>query len=412
MFDVWADVMGKPCLVGNLFANSSRHETGVHVSFAYAQTWLKDPHGYAIDPETLPLREGTFHFDGLFPAMDDGAPDRWGRILIRRERPSVKLNALDYLFGLSDHMRVGNLRYCEAGTQRFQGLGNEIPPLVRIPDLLAAADRIETGNECRDDLRLLLGAGSPVGGARPKASVVLNDGRLAIAKFPKADDERSIAKGEILALRLAAMSGINVAEHDLLSIAGKDVSVIVRFDRIGNERLGFISARTLLGGMQGDLASYVDLADAMRKHCAFPERDLRELWSRIVFSRLVGNCDDHLRNHGFLRTASGWELSPAYDINPVPLNEQRAMSATRISDTGSQGIQTALECASMFCISGDQANQILKRQVEVIRGWMRQKFLSPRDKKAYQSAFNGDQVEIAKTLVGVRGSLRGSRLRV
>src|SRR5437870_106434 len=142
-------------------------------------------------------------------------------------------------------------------------------------------------------------------------------------KFPKPDDTRNIAAGEILALALAAEAGIQVAEHQIVPVGGQGVAVITRFDRVGRNRIPFISAATLLALPQGDQAAYTMLADGIRQFGNNVPGDLRELWRRLVFSLLASNYDDHLRNHGFLMHESRrWSLSPAYDINPVPEMDQ------------------------------------------------------------------------------------------
>jgi len=161
--------------------------------------------------------------------------------------------------------------------------------LKRLDALLRATDAIHSETETGQDLRFLLGAGSPLGGARPKAAVSLADERLALAKFPKPDDTRDIAAGEILALTLTAQAGIQVAEHRLVPVDGHSVAVITRFDRTGRTRVPFISAVTLLGLPQGEAGAYTLLADGIRQFGDDVPGYLRELWRRLVFSLLAGN---------------------------------------------------------------------------------------------------------------------------
>lgn len=184
--------------------------------------------------------------------MQDCGPDRWGRILIERAVRKQILDrkpyrGIDYVLALDDTARIGAMRFRSEPTGPFlAATAGKLPPIVSLAALLRAADAIHGGTETAADLRFLLGAGSPLGGARPKCAVTLNDGRLAIAKFPQPDDVRDIAAGEVLALHLAKQAGINVVESQLITVGGRSVSVITRFDRTGEQRLPFISANSLL----------------------------------------------------------------------------------------------------------------------------------------------------------------------
>jgi serine/threonine-protein kinase HipA len=241
-------------------------------------------------------------------------------------------------------------------------------------------------------LRFLLGAGSPLGGARPKSAVSLADERLAIAKFPKPDDTRDIAAGEILALTLAAHAGIQIAEHRLVAVGGHSVAVITRFDRAGKNRIPFISAATLLGLPQGDQGAYTLLADGIRQFGNDVPSDLRELWRRLVFSLLASNYDDHLRNHGFLMHEPGrWSLSPAYDINPVPEVDRVRISKTAITeDQQEPTIASALAAAPRFGLKASESKKILREVFATVTGWRktgRQLRLKASTLDAYASAF-------------------------
>ncbi|MCX6930637.1 MAG: type II toxin-antitoxin system HipA family toxin, partial [Verrucomicrobia bacterium] len=312
---------GQTLLVGRLHAATR----GTAVSFEYAPEWLKRGGAFPIDPTSLPLQAGAQHSPVLFGAIQDCGPDRWGRILIERAvRKKVLAQKpyrdIDYMLALDDASRLGALRFRLDSSSPFLAVSTgKLPPLIRLQALLRAADAIHSETDTAADLRFLLGAGSPLGGARPKAAVSLADGRLALAKFPKPDDTRDIAGGEILALTLAAEAGIRVVEHRLVPVGRHSVAVITRFDRAGNVRIPFVSGASLLGLSQGNPGAYTLLADAIRQFGHDVAGDLGELWRRLVFSLLASNYDDHLRNHGFLMHEAGrWSLSPAYDLNPVP----------------------------------------------------------------------------------------------
>lgn len=369
--------------------------------FEYDASWINDSAAFAIDPATLPLQLGPFasgHEQSAFPgAIRDSAPDRWGRLLIRRalrkSGESRPLTEVDYLLAINDYTRVGALRFRRLGELEFSENvgGRKVPPLVRLPALLNAADAVHGSEETTDDLRLLLNEGSPLGGARPKSVVQDAQGQLAIAKFPKPDDDRSIAHGEVLALTLARQAGVDAAEARVESVAGRSVSLIQRFDRNGTTRIPFISAMTLLNARDGEEAAYTDIADAIRTHGARPIEDLHQLWRRVVLSILIGNLDDHLRNHGFLHVAEGWVLSPAYDLNPVPLEEKVRELTTWISDEGPEAdTELAMDACEFFALKRDEARGILEEVASVVRDWRHVAQglgMTRTDQRAYASAF-------------------------
>ena len=256
--EVNIDWKGETYLVGRLHAA----DRGVSVSFEYASEWFQRNDAFAIDPTSLPLQRGAHHGGTLFGAIQDCGPDRWRRILVERAVRKKVLTQkpyrdIDYVLALDDVARVGALRFrLNAESSFLAAASGKLPPLVRLSALLRATDAIHSETETAQDLRFLLGAGSPLGGARPKSAVNLADDRLAIAKFSKPDDMRDIAAGEILALTLAAQAGIQVSEHRLVSVGGNSVAVITRFDRAGKNRISFISASSLLGLPQGDPGAY------------------------------------------------------------------------------------------------------------------------------------------------------------
>ncbi|HEY6852141.1 MAG TPA: HipA domain-containing protein [Terracidiphilus sp.] len=178
--------------------------------------------------------------------------------------------------------------------------------------LLDASEHVYDEVETAEDLRLLLAPGSSLGGARPKASVRDRDGSLAIAKFPHHADRISTVLWEALALKLASAAGINAAIGRVERVAGRPVFLLRRFDREGTKRQPFLSAMSMLGAVDHETRSYLEIADAIQRYGAAPMEDLHELWRRIVFSVLISNTDDHLLNHGFLYEGNrGWRLSPA-----------------------------------------------------------------------------------------------------
>lgn len=397
--EVHIDHAGETRLVGRCrYVAKARSQSSV---FEYADGWLGYRDAFALDPANLPLRQNPVYTSSdksaLPGAMRDTVPDRWGRQLIRRafrnSGETRSLSEIDYLLAINDQTRLGALRYKREGEDEFDhGIGRyRVPPLIQLPALLNAADAVQGNTETADDLKLLLNEGSPLGGARPKSAVVDRDGLLAIAKFPKPDDDRSIPHGEILALALAKKSGLNVASGRLETVAGRPVALIRRFDRAGENRIPFLSAMSLLGLNDGDAATYTDIAECIRMYSSAPTEDLHELWRRIVFGVMIGNLDDHLRNHGFLYDGDDkWRLSPAYDLNPVPLEEMVRELTTWISDEGSEAeLDLAYRAAPFFALKDEEAARIAGEVAAGLQGWRdlaRQFGMSAADTAVYATA--------------------------
>jgi serine/threonine-protein kinase HipA len=293
--------------------------------------------------------------------------------------------------------RIGALRYRREGERDFDhDIGNyRVPPLIQLPALVNAADAVQTNTETAQDLKLLLNEGSPLGGARPKSAVVDEDGSLAIAKFPKLDDDRSIPHGEVLAMTLARKAGLTVPDVRLLEVAGRPVALIKRFDRRGNQRIPFLSAMSLLGLNDGDDATYTDIAESIRMYSSEPIVDLHELWRRVVFNVLIGNLDDHLRNHGFLYDRDDkWRLSPVYDLNAVPLEEKARELTTWISEEGPDAdLEQARRAAKFFALKDEQAETIIGEVSAALVGWRnsaRRLGMSAADIAIYATAIMSD----------------------
>ena len=405
--EVHFDWRGQTHLVGRLYAD----EHGQAVTFEYVPEWLQRQDACAIDPTALPLRSGPHHSATLFGVMQDCGPDRWGRVLIERAARKNVLSRkpyrdIDYVLALDDVARVGALRFRLDATGPFLAAGTgKLPPLLRLQALLRATDAVHAESETAQDLRFLLGAGSPIGGARPKCAIRLANDALAIAKFPKPDDMRDIAAGEILALSVAREAGIRTAEHRLVSVGKQSVAVITRFDRQGQTRIPFISAASLLGADPGGSAAYTQLGDGIRQFGHNVPGDLRELWRRLIFSLLASNYDDHLRNHGFLMLAPGrWSLSPAYDLNPVPeIERARASQMAIAEDTKAPTIAGALDAAPRFGLPPAEARRILREVFAAVSGWRKTGLrlgIRPATLEAYASAFEQPLMEEAAGLVG------------
>lgn len=376
---VYADLGGQPHLVGRLYAHNNKgRETA---SFEYEAAWLADPQRYALEP-ALSLGPGPYHASrGLFGAIGDSAPDRWGRTLMKRaearraeaekSRPRT-LYEVDYLLRVADETRQGALRFADEPGGRFLAHdGAPVPPLISLPKLLSATDALLDDAETAAELKLLLAPGSSLGGARPKASVREKDGRLAIAKFPKKDDDYAAVEWEFVALELARRAGIVTPSFRLESIAGRAVLILRRFDREGAVRLPFLSAMSMIGATDNEAHSYLELVDALRRYGAASATDGAELWRRVVFSIMISNTDDHLRNHGFLYEGPrGWRLSPVYDVNPVPVEVKERVLTTMISENdGMASLDLALSVAAEFGLKKQEATTIGAQVGAAVADW-------------------------------------------
>ena len=401
--EIYIDQAGETYLVGRCrYVAKHRGQSSV---FEYADHWLDNPNAFALDPANLPLDGGLIYTtsdkSALPGALRDTAPDRWGQQLIKRAFRKAgeerALSEIDYLLAITDQTRIGALRYKRENEEGFNhNIGHyRVPPLIRLPALMNAADAVQANTETAEDLKLLLNEGSPLGGARPKSAVIDNDGTLSIAKFPKSDDDRSIPHGEVLAMKLADKAGLNVSAARLEDVAGRPVALITRFDRHGGQRIPFLSAMSLLGLNDGNEATYTDIAECIRMYSSEPVADLHELWRRIVFGVLIGNLDDHLRNHGFLYDKDGqWRLSPAYDLNPVPLVEKARELTTWISEEGPDAdLDIARRAAPYFALKDDQADRIITEVSVALQGWQhtaRQLGMSAADIDLYTTAIQSE----------------------
>jgi serine/threonine-protein kinase HipA len=377
---VYLDIAGEPVLVGRLWARARRGAESA--SFEYDPAWLGRRGAFALDPE-LPLARGPFHTErAIFNAFTDPAPDRWGQTLLRRherararneKRQPRTLLAVDFLTLVDDETRLGALRFKDADAPAgpfLASTGRRVPPVIELPKLLSATTRIVEDHETDEDLQLVLAPGTSLGGARPKASVRDPQGRLLIAKFPRNDDEWPVTRWEAATLTLARAAGVDVPEWKLQPVLRRPVVMLRRFDRREGTRVPFMSALTALGAADGDARSYLEIVEVLRREGSQVDRDLRQLWRRVVFNVLVSNTDDHPRNHGFVRDARGWRLSPAYDMNPVPLDVKPRVLALAIDEVdGTASLETAMAVAPAFGIASAEARGIAGEVGRAVARW-------------------------------------------
>lgn len=246
-----------------------------------------------------------------------------------------------------------------------------MPGLLDLPVLLHASEHLERDETESEDLRVLLRDGSSLGGARPKTHVRRDDGSFGIAKLPcPGRDEWDVIRWEHVALTLARRAGIRVPEHELVGVEGRPVLIVRRFDRAAEQRIGYVSAMTMLEARDGDTRSYLEVAEAIETFSPAPTEDLGELWRRIVFSVLISNTDDHLRNHGFLRTeTSGWSLAPAFDLNPDPRPGSKHLRTTIDENDAAANLQIAYAVAPLFRLSQPAAHAVVAQVAAATRQW-------------------------------------------
>ena len=362
------------------------HDRGT-LRFAYDPAWLKSPQAFALDPD-LSLGEGSYFPNaeaGNFRVFDDSAPDRWGQTLMkRREALAAKdegrkprtLYAWDFLLGVEDVTRQGALRYRRPGEQAF--LAHEtltVPPAASLRELEIVAGeitakRIDDLKALRQWLKVLVAPGASLGGARPKASYTETNGSLWIAKFPARDDARDVGAWEALVQQLAARAGIEVPASELRRFSGEYHTFCVqRFDRSGVRRRFYASAMALLRKDQSEGTSYLELAEFLHTRGAKDhiEADLEQLFRRVAFNVAIDNRDDHLRNHGFLLTTTGWRLAPAFDLNP---NTERADHVLNIDESDNRpSLATVIETSEWYVGSKDRGRIIVTEVLHVTRRW-------------------------------------------
>lgn len=377
----------QPMLMGTL---SSLLLRGKEVfSFEYDKNWLNQNAVQLLDPD-LQFYAGPQHLRSEkinFGLFLDSSPDRWGRLVIKRReaalarkesRKEIRLQETDFLLGVYDQHRMGGIRFKTSEDGPFLNDNKEMaaPPFSSLRELEHASSIIENEDITAPDylkwINLLIAPGSSLGGARPKASVIDPQGQLWIAKFPSKYDDKDIGAWEKVAHDLAVAAGISMSKAALMKFNSRHHTFLAqRFDRSMDKRIHFASAMTMLGLNDGadhhEGVSYLHLAEFLLRNGANVDRDLEELWRRIVFNISISNTDDHLRNHGFLLTPNGWVLSPAYDLNP---NETGLGLKLNISENDNAlDIELAMQVIPYFRISETRAKAITKTVHDAVRNW-------------------------------------------
>lgn len=394
-----------------------------HCAFAYDETWLASPERFnvSVDLQLMPGHQphkAASPYDSVFHgAIADTTPDAWGRRVIardhakrRRTDPTLPpLTELDYLLAVDDFSRVGalRLRNPDGAWHRTVPDGRRnTPPLIELEHIYQASRAVERGQETTEDLRYLQGKGTSLGGMRPKCTIVDEDGWLAIGKFPSVNDTRSITRGEVLALKLAQLAGIDAAPARIVSLAGVPVAVIRRFDRDGDDgRIPYQSAASMLQALREEDRSYTEIADAIRSYGHAPTQDLQQLWRRLVFNLLITNVDDHLQNHGFLHVEHGlWRLAPAFDINPFPDKERESKTWLSEEDGPITDVHMLLARAPYFALDQGRARTVMAEVYAAVANWRKVALdtevgLRARELDDFAVAFEHEQIDATAALL-------------
>lgn len=410
---VHLDLNGTTHFVGRLWAHASGGRESA--SFEYDDAWRKSPRAFALEP-ALKVAKGTYHTANdkkLFGSLGDSAPDRWGRVLMNREEArraraskttARTLQEIDYLLLVNDEARPGALRFSRAEGGSFLTTdAHGLPPLIELGKLMAAAQKIEARQELDQDIRDLFAPGASLGGARPKASILGTDGKLRIAKFQSTRDDWDVELWEYVAFKIAHAAGIQAPAVEYSSVGGKSVLLLDRFDRgEAGQRIPYLSAMSMLGYVDGQQGSYLEIADTLSEHGASATEDLKELWTRMVLNILISNYDDHLRNHGFLfQGTEGWRLSPVFDLEPTPVDagkDRRLHTFIGFDDTEAT-LDEALDVAGEFGIKLSEARAIAQRVGEASRRnwrrWATQKGAKAEEVTRMATAFEHKDLELA-----------------
>ena len=356
--------------------------------FAYSDAWLTHPRSFDVSPDLSRVIGYQLHKPAapndscFFGALADTEPDAWGRRVIARAHAKARakdaalgpLTEVDYLAAVDDFSRVGALRLRNVQGQYLRIVADgerTTPAFLELAKILSASRAFELSQETSADLAYLQGKGTSLGGMRPKCTLQDADGTLCLGKFPSVGDERAVTRGEVLALHLARLAGIESASARVVMVQGDPVAIIKRFDRSPDQqRIPYISGASLLQARRGDEHSYTEILDVMRAKCENFSSDARQLWRRLVFNHLITNVDDHLQNIGFLYSGHNlWRLSPAFDLNPFP--DKAAESKTWLSeDTGPiTSVGQLMAQAFRFALSPVQAQAVLAEVLAAVVRW-------------------------------------------
>lgn len=411
---VSTEIDGQYVNVGDLFFVPGAYGTHT-VRFTYDRDFIR--RGWPIEP-SLVLDDAAHELKGLPLALEDASPDAWGQMLLQRaERKAADVDGRDphtltpdqVLLAASDATRQGALRFRREQDGAFLGADGAIPTTLDLGALLQAADEVDAspGTDAWEALKQLLDAGSgALGGARPKAAVTDEQGRLWLAKFPREHDGNDVPLWEMVALNVAERAGLVVPQHELVTFADRNVLLVRRFDRGDDgQRYHYMSTRTLMNyrdlGRFADYGTRTGIARRLAGESVMPKQDLRLLWKQAALNLLVNNTDNHLRNHGLLRNEQGWRLAPVFDLDPNPDTGTQFNTHFGTAVQRSSGLQGLLRIASDCGLDPKDARQALGEVFEARAGWDNdaRALSAPEAEIALMaSAFTGLEENVSKIL--------------
>ena len=378
-------------------------------SFEFDKNWLNRHSDIILDRDLQPFTGIQYSpvANRIFGCFSDALPDRWGRRLIdlrMAQEPKAKgrttLSDWDYLKGVEDTLRVGGFRFKDPANGAYISATPDysVPPALHVDELLQAAREIEKSDYKHMApeekwVQRLFQPGSSMGGARPKACVE-SGGHLYLAKFPSVKDTLNISRWEHFAHLMARECGINAAQTKVITTGtGQDILLSQRFDRTDdNRRVHMASSLTLLGLADGDGEKtgkgYLDMVDfIVTAGGTRIEADLEELYRRVVFNICIGNADDHFRNHAFLLDKKGWELSPAYDMNPT----NSLYQALQIDDhSNDSNLNRLYEAHELYMLDETTARGIIMdvtRNMKYWEGMAQDAGLTRRENSSFSDRF-------------------------
>lgn len=377
--------MQEPQLVGTLTALYAKGKKAF--SFEYTKAWLKSKHQILLDPDIQFFSGPQFpNNKENFGVFLDSMPDTWGKTLMKRRavleanrqnQKSKTLYEIDYLLGVYDESRMGALRFKTDLDGPFLDDDHQspTPPWSSIRELQLAAEQFENDEQSeatKQWLVILMAPGSSLGGARPKANIRDLGNNLWIAKFPAKNDTTDKAAWEYLAYKLAIQAGVEMSESKIQKVMGPyNTFFTKRFDRDKEKRIHFVSAMTMTGNNEDTIrdnpSSYLELAEFIQNYGINVDDNLKQLWRRIIFNIAISNTDDHLRNHGFIINNNGWELSPAYDLNPSIDKDGLALNIDM--DSNALDYELATRVGKYFRLNEGQMTHIMDEVLSAVRSW-------------------------------------------
>ena len=338
--------------------------------FKYAKAYINHPRGFALDPINLPLngeihvKQRTRDTPAMFGVLLDAGPDEWGRRWITKTRQPPPITQVEFLLAASGE-GVGALHFTENLEDTVKPPSER--PFENLIHLQHIASNIESGKEVDRSLEPYFFHGSGIGGARPK-SMIEHDGREWIAKFNRDSDLIDMCRVELVSMRMAREAGIEVPDVELTETDRGPVLMVERFDQSAGEQHHLVSVASLINKfditeIDESSMSYPGITQLGRR-IGHMTADLgADVFRRMLLNIAVGNTDDHLRNHAFMKRAltTDYILSPGYDI--VPQISLQGSHTIAIGPFGSTPTVENIQAAAMRMGVSDEIGHAIAADV-------------------------------------------------